>query len=200
MSQRVELAPYIVKQVATIGRLHLIDIAAGHTTGINLQAATSGILAVGAGIGQCGSKLQSAQLGNQVGTEVITLQTELLVADVVTTLIEIAGRNHIGGFIATTTDADIVVLLHGGLEDLVQRPALLVLMGVEVENLVLTVNGGITHISLGHVTQHGILVTGNRGEQDVGIFPTYHAIQSDTGALVVLTLLGSNKHNTIGRT
>ena len=73
-------------------------------------------------------------------------------------------------------------------------------MGVEVENLVLTVNGGITHIGLGHVTQHGILVTGNRGEQDMGIFPTYHTIQSDTGALVVLTLLGSNKHNTIGRT
>ena len=200
LTEWVELTPHIIEQVTTIGRLHLIDIAAGHTTGINLQAATSGILAIGAGIGQCGSKLQAAQLGNQVGTEVVALQTKLLGAHIVATLIKIAGRNHISGLIATTADADIVVLLHGCLEDLVQRPALLTLMGVIVENLILTVNGGITHIGLGHVTQHGILVTGNRGEQDVGIFPTYHTIQSDTGALVILTFLGSNEHNAIGRT
>ena len=145
-AQWIKFTQHIVQQVSSICRFHFVVIVGWYTGSIHLQASTGGTYAVVTCIGQDSIQLQAAHFSGNVSTEVIALHTKITVSHIITLLVIIAQRHHVSSLVTTSRYTQIVVLLKSRAHNLVEKPALLVLMGSQVTNLVGRILGSFSRI------------------------------------------------------
>ena len=198
-TQRVEVRQLVVEQVFARGGIILTVIIVGRDTRcVGDGVAVDRRLAVLVRIGEQRRHLHTLVLGRKVRTEVVALAS-VIGTHVVALLVEVAGRHHVGRIGTAARYADVVVLLHGRLEDLVHEESAVTVL-FEVTDLLGREGGRETGVGLGDVEQRGVLPSLDRRVEDIGLLPADLGGQLDRRCLIQLTLLGRHEQHAVGGT